>query len=203
MNKAKTHILRKSDGYYHDVDWTEVHHGWDNNSETFVAKKNNSLTGRKSVLKTDSPTGRIAPPPLNVINDPQLLKGSKLEELKSFIDTCSAGSNAYAELTNYGVDDMETLLTLEEKDWSSVGIPQLQKNRIRAALKSYIPKPPPSTVKYPDILSFLESVKLASFYDQMVEFGVYTVPDFKDVSDEDFKTMGMKQLEINRLKKGL
>ena len=58
---------------------------------------------------------------------------------------------------------------------------------------------PVATMAAQSLPAFLESVRLAEFAGPLAGLGASSVADLKDMMPEDFESIGMKKLHMNRL----
>ena len=53
------------------------------------------------------------------------------------------------------------------------------------------------------LAAFLESVRLAEFGPALAKLGATTVQDLKDMTPQDYESIGMKKLQMNRMQAAL
>jgi len=119
-------------------------------------------------------------------------------EVVAFLATLGLQQHATAFLQS-GVDDMETLLALEESDLKDLGLPTYHRQRMHKRLSELQTE----AVVDHEVTLFLQSAGLEQYTSILLRNGFDDMDTLLDVEDSDLRDLGMPRGHILRFRKRL
>jgi len=102
-----------------------------------------------------------------------------------------------------GVDDMETLLALDERDMQDLGLPMFHRQRLCRRLDEMRSKMRPESQANHPVGQFMQNAGLGQYAAVLIRNGFDEMETLMEIEDSDLKEFGMPRGHILKLKKRL